>query len=133
MLKTGLHKLKFYFQNLPTLTSTPVLGFIRHRIYKKPARVTPTRHSQTLTDKIVSNNPKRVTHIYVLPCANIGDYDGPCACLNICTERFVQQGKFIRSLRTQPLTTGMYARHRSHHLCSRKSRQYIETAQETCT
>ena len=58
-----------------------------------------------------------VIHIDVIPCAGIGDHDGPHARLNIRAERFVQRCKFICCERNIPLQE--YLREiDSHHLCS---------------
>ena len=61
----------------------------------KPTRISPK--SATCIDLIISNNPKRVTFNDVLPCTNISDHDGPYACINIRTTRFMQRYKYIRN------------------------------------
>ena len=60
----------------------------------KPTRI--SQRSSSCLDSIISNFPKCVTYTNVLPCPSISDHDGPYACLNIRTTRFVPRYKYIR-------------------------------------
>lgn len=59
----------------------------------KATRIAKT--SKTLIDHIITNAPKRITYIEVLPCPQVSDRDVPFACVGIT--RYVPRYKLIRN------------------------------------
>ena len=52
------------------------------QVIKQPTRV--TRHSRTLIDHLITNQPTRVTASGIIPCSIVSNHDSLYACINVC-------------------------------------------------
>ena len=68
------------------------------QVIKQPTRV--TRHSRTLIDHLITNQPTRVTASGIIPCSIVSNHDSLYACINVCDPRFESCHKFIQDTKS---------------------------------
>ena len=90
--------------SLVTRYSNTLDMFGLEQIVTKPTRV--TRTSRTLIDRIITNNPMRISATDVIPdvipyqyCI-VSDHDVPFACINVRVNCYQPRFKYIRNMKT---------------------------------